>query len=278
MSATAAWLDDGRLHLQHGPIDLIILAEGPGAPAALQAAQARFQTILSELVTELPRLRRPVHDAFQGETARRMAAAVAPFQPAIFVTPMAAVAGSVADTILAAMRAAGDVTRAAVNNGGDIALHLAPGQAFRLAIAHPGGADLGRVTLTAADGIGGIATSGQGGRSHSLGIADSVTVLAATAAQADAAATLIGNAVDADHPGIRRDPAISLSPDSDLGEQPVVTHVPPLPPEVVAGALDAGLARARQFAQAGHIHGAALFLQGQARLLPAIERLTHVSA
>ena len=37
----------------------------------------------------------------------------------------------------------------------------------------------------------GVATSGWRGRSHSLGIADSVTVLAATAAMADAAATVI---------------------------------------------------------------------------------------
>ena len=49
----------------------------------------------------------------------------------------------------------------------------------------------------------GIATSGWRGRSFSLGIADAVTVLAATAAEADAAATVIANAVDLPgHPAI----------------------------------------------------------------------------
>ena len=278
MSAQAAFLPDGRLHLHHGPIDLIVLAEGAGATRAYQAARARFASVLDELVGELPRLRQPVSTGFAGETARRMARAVSPFQPDTFVTPMAAVAGSVADTILAAMLAAADLARAAVNNGGDIALHLAPGQVFRLAMAHPGGADLGRVVIGHADGIGGIATSGQGGRSHSLGIADSVTVLAPTAAQADAAATLIANAVTVDHPGIERRPARQLSPDSDLGDRLVTTRVPPLPTALVEQALDAGLAQARGFAQAGHIAGAALFLQSQSRLLAAQERPIHVPA
>lgn len=274
----AAFLPDGRLHLHHGPIDLIIMAEGPGAARAHQAARDRFATLLSELVSELPRLRSAVSTGFAGETAQRMARAVAPFQPDLFVTPMAAVAGAVADTILAAMLAAADLTRAAVNNGGDIALHLAPGQAFRLAMAHPGGADLGRVVIGAGDGVGGIATSGHGGRSHSLGIADSVTVLARSAAQADAAATLIANAVNTDHPGIQRSPAQDLSPDSDLGARLVTTHLPTLPQPVIDAALNAGLAQAQGFAQAGHITSAALFLQGHARLLPLSERLTHVPA
>ena len=276
--ARAATLPDGRLHLHHGPIDLIVMAEGAGAALAYQAAQARFETVLDELVHELPRLRQPVSTGFKGETAQRMARAVAPFQPGTFVTPMAAVAGSVADTILTAMLDAADLARAAVNNGGDIALHLSPGQVFRLAMAHPGGADLGRVVISHGDGIGGVATSGQGGRSHSLGIADSVTVLAQNAAQADVAATLIANAVNVDHPGILREPANTLAPDSDLGARLVTTHVPPLPPTVIDAALNAGLAQAHAFAQAGHIQGAALFLQGHARLLPLIERLTHVPA
>ena len=64
----------------------------------------------------------------------------------------------------------------------------------------------------------GIATSGRHGRSFSLGIADAVTVLARTASQADAAATVIANAVDLPgHPAIVRCPAQDLQPDSDLG-------------------------------------------------------------
>ena len=44
----------------------------------------------------------------------------------------------------------------------------------------------GTITLDSDMGLGGIATSGAHGRSFSLGVADSVTVLAKTAAMADA--------------------------------------------------------------------------------------------
>ena len=63
-----------------------------------------------------------------------------------------------------------------------------------------------------------------------MGIADSVTVLARTGAVADAAATLIANAVDVDDPAIRREPAAELAPDSDLGDRLVTVEVGPLPP------------------------------------------------
>ena len=230
MTGPAARLLMGnRLHLQHGPIDLIIGAEGQ-RDRAFAAATQRFQTILTELVAELPLLRRPVGEAAQGAVARRMVAACAPHGARVFVTPMAAVAGSVADEVLAAMTAAAELTRAYVNNGGDIALHLAPRPDL------PGGhrparwrgARHGRASPPPIRS-GGIATSGQGGRSFSFGIADAVTVLAATAAEADVAATLIANAVDLPgHPAIRRQPAQDLQPDSDLGPRLVTTHVGPL--------------------------------------------------
>jgi len=175
--------------------------------------------------------------------------------------------------VLAAICAAGPLARAYVNNGGDIALHLAPGQAFSVAMAAHGGADLGRVRVGAQSGVGGVATSGPRGRSLSLGIAESVTVLARTAALADTAATLIANAVDLpDHPGITRVPASALRPGSDLGARLVATHVPALTPAERAAALGAGCARARALEAQGHILGAALFLQGDAALTGGARR------
>ena len=116
------------------------------------------------------------------------------------------------------MVAAGDLTRAYVNNGGDIAFHSAQGARFRMAVAGLDGAALGRIDVGFADAAHGVATSGWGGRSFSLGIADAVTVLARTASEADVAATMICNAVDLPgHPGVGRAPADSLQPDSDLG-------------------------------------------------------------
>ena len=62
MTATRAPLDATRWHLHHGPIDLIIGADGDAAAvqAAHEACWARFTTILDELVAELPKLRQPV--------------------------------------------------------------------------------------------------------------------------------------------------------------------------------------------------------------------------
>jgi ApbE superfamily uncharacterized protein (UPF0280 family) len=272
MTAHAAWLPDGRrLHLQHGPIDLIVEAWGdPAAVArACAAAAERFAPLLDELVAELPALRSAGPAPLRGDTARRMAAAVAPFRPA-FVTPMAAVAGAVADTVLAAMTAAADLDRAYVNDGGDIALHLAPGQAITAAIAaRAGRAD--RVRVAHADPVRGIATSGWRGRSFSFGIADAVTVLAATAAAADAAATMIANAVDLPgHPAVARRPARELQHDTDLGDRAVTIAVGPLSAEDVAAALAAGAAVAERIRRRGLVAAAALFLGGECRVVGAL--------
>ncbi|MEM8728349.1 MAG: UPF0280 family protein [Pseudomonadota bacterium] len=267
----AAYLDGGqRLHLQHGPIDLIVGVDTPSPgdrQIGFDAAVARFDGLLEALVAELPRLRRPLSDdlapSFSGPVARRMTRAALPFV-AEQVTPMISVAGAVADEVLGAIRTAAQPRRAYVNNGGDIALHLAGEGAFSVAMANPAGATLGQLHIDGTSGIGGIATSGQSGRSLSLGIAESVTVLAGCAAEADAAATLIANAVDLpDLPGITRAPACDIQPDSDLGARRVVTGVPPLSDRDIAAALARGQARASDMCHRGLIQGAALFLQGQ---------------
>ncbi|MDG4853179.1 MULTISPECIES: UPF0280 family protein [unclassified Mesorhizobium] len=268
----AHWLADGRrLHLNHGPIDLIVEAFGDAAErrAACAQAVARFQTILTELVEELPELRRPASltpSVFAGPTARRMEAAVAPLAES-FITPMAAVAGSVADEVLAALLAGRRLERAYVNNGGDSAIHLGKGGTITLAIAGTGHGMADRITIRAEDGVRGVATSGWRGRSFSLGIADAVTVLARTGAEADAAATLIANAVDLPgHPAVHRVPARDLSPDSDLGERLVTQDVGGLAPGEAARALDNGLAVAEDFRRRGLIAASALFLAGQTRI------------
>jgi ApbE superfamily uncharacterized protein (UPF0280 family) len=275
MTAVARLLPDGRrLHLQHGPIDMIVEAWGsPEAVAsAYRAAAARFAGLLDELVAELPELRSPHPRALLGPVARAMAAAVAPFRPA-FVTPMAAVAGADADAVLAAMVASGGLSRAYVNNGGDIALHVAPGECLTAAVAaRPGLPD--RVEVSAQSPVRGVATSGWRGRSWSLGIADAVTVLARTAAEADAAATMVANAVDLPgHPAVARRPGCEMQADSDLGDRLVTTAVGPLSHAEVAAALDHGLAAAEAFRARGLLVAAALFLQGEVRLcgpLPAV--------
>lgn len=291
-----------RWHLQHGPIDLVLAAEGDerAVAQAHAAAWAIGQGLLATLVAELPLLRRAVQagaNPLQGAVARTMWQTCADLVqglarldgPAagaglpLFITPMAAVAGAVAQAVVAAYRRPG-IQRAWVNNGGDIALHLAPGAMARVGLV----ADLaaldaaalartargqqpvdGHVTLQASDPVRGVATSGWRGRSFSLGIADSVTVLAATASVADAAATLVANAVDLAHPGIQRRPASALKDDSDLGDLLVTVGVPMLPAAARAEALAAGLAQAQRLQSLGLIHAAVLVCQGSLARLPA---------
>lgn len=288
MNASRQLLPGARWHFQHGPIDIVIGAEGE--PRALQAAHAhawaRFQGVLAELVAELPLLRQAVDPRaarndecpLQGPVARRMWAACAPFAADGFITPMAAVAGSVAQELAGFYEQSG-VVRAWLNNGGDIALHLAAGQRLRvgqfadlarfdgpaLTAAMRGALPLdGCFEIDAAMPVRGLATSGWRGRSFSLGIADAVTVLATTAAQADAAATVIANAVNVEHPAVRRAPACERRDDSDLGALLVTVEVGPLPAPLVHQALQQGRQRAEALRSAGLIHSALLRCQGQA--------------
>lgn len=269
-------LPDGRrLHLGHGPVDLIVQAEGPEAAVAegYRRAVSRFDGLLEELVAELPLLRQPVQRGecpVRGPIALRMWQAASCFAPA-FVTPMAGVAGSVAEAVLASLVDVPGLMRASVNNGGDIALYLRPGAAaWRLGVVvdpqNP--ASPGVLEISATDACRGVATSGAKGRSHSLGIADSVTVLAADASTADVAATLLANATDLpDHSAILRQPAQALSPDSDLGARLVTVSVGKLTDTEVAQALDAGGDLADAMLAAGRIVGVAMVLQGRVRLV-----------
>jgi uncharacterized protein len=288
MGAAHHLLPDGRLHLQHGPIDLIAAADGPAAAVAeaQRRAVARFDGLLEELVAELPALRQPVRPAARcpltGPVTRRMAAAARAHLP-IFVTPMAAVAGAVAEAVLSAMLSGGGIVRAYANNGGDIALHLAPGgPPFRLAVVVDPAAPRvpGTLTIGPSDPWRGVATSGARGRSHSFGIADSITVLAADAPAADVAATLLANAVDLPgDPAITRMPASALSPDSDLGDRLVTTRVARLDPARIGRALDRGEAAAHDMLTRGLIGGAILVLQGVVRLVgnPPLTQIEKVA-
>ncbi|MBR0773537.1 UPF0280 family protein [Bradyrhizobium diazoefficiens] len=278
-----ALLSDGRrLHLQDGPIDLIVEARGPTheVRAAYEAAALRFTGLLDELCAELPGLRKAANPAacvLNGVVARRMHDAVAPYAADCFITPMAAVAGSVAEEILGAMLDAASLDQAYVNNGGDIAIHLGKGEHFSIGLMdRPDRAGVMRtIRVDATDPVRGIATSGRHGRSFSLGIADAVTVLAASSSQADAAATIIANAVDLPgHPAIARGPANALQPDSDLGARLVTRDVGELSGAEIAAALEAGAECARELFDRGLIEGAVLQLCGDLLVIgtKAIER------
>ena len=254
-----------RLHIQHGPTDLVIDADGAERLALFEVAVDSMRDVLTGLADELHGLRASwqADRAFSGPVARRMQDACA-LAGDRFVTPMAAVAGAIADHVLAAMMAsrhAAAATKISVNNGGDIAFWTGDGAITRAAIAGPQNAG---ITLRGPTGWRGMATSGQGGRSLSPGIADSVTVLADCAAHADVAATLIAGAVDCPGlAGIDRVPAHDIDADSDLGSRLVTVAVPPLGPAQIDTALTAGHRLATELMAGGQIAGAVLELQGE---------------
>ena len=274
----ASLLADGRLHLNDGPIDLVIFADGTRQDTvrAFEAAVARFSTVLDELCSELPLLRAACNSGSPtpaGAIAMRMDRATRPLGDARFITRMAAVAGSVADEILSVMLRSAPLRRAYVNNGGDIALHLAQDASLNVGIVDDPQAPtlFGGSILKAWHGVGGVATSGWRGRSFSLGIADAATVLAADAARADAAATLVANAIDLpDHPGIMRTPADQIDPQSDLGARAVTRAVAELLGDEIEAALANGVTEAQRLIDEGAIVAASLRLQGRTRLVGAL--------
>ena len=268
-----------RLHIQHGPTDLIIDADGPARLALFEAALEAMRDVLAGLAEELPLLRAPWQPAHppSGPVARRMHDACA-LAGGGFVTPMAAVAGGIADHVLAAMmkdRAAATATKISVNNGGDIAFWTGDEAITRAAIAGP---RFSSITLRGPTSWRGIATSGRGGRSLSPGIADSVTALGDCAATADVAATLIAGAVDCAATGIERRPACEIDPDSDLGSRPVTIAVPPLRIAQIDAALNAGKVAAMRIMKTGRIAGAVLELQGEIAVVGLDDPATTLTA
>ena len=174
------------------------------------------------------------------------------------------------------MTAAARLRRAYVNNGGDIALHLVGGESFAIGMVDRPDAPslIGSAKITGRDPVRGVATSGWRGRSLSFGIADAVTVLARSAAVADAAATLIANAVDLPgHPSIRRAPASSRDPQSDLSDRPVTIDVGTLTKCDIDQALTAGLEEAERLRRAGALETTALQLRGRTLVCgPGVDR------
>jgi len=256
------------LHLHYGPIDLIVSVKGlqVAVKKAHHVAIERFRFILPELVEELTLLRQPLSAEcqFSGTVAKRMVAAAMRFD-GTFMTPMISVAGAVADEMLAEiLKHVDGLESISINNGGDIALWHAAGKSSIVGVADlVSGVIVSRAKVSSSDRIGGIASSGRHGRSMSIGIADSVSVMADDAATADAAATLIANAVDLSGSlKVHRQAADIIDPDTDLGARLVTVDVEQLSRSECLQALHAGFDLAKKFKQQNKISAAYILLQG----------------
>jgi uncharacterized protein len=273
---------DGQCHertrWQHGPIDIVLDMHGAieQVSAAKAALWARFPMLLSELAVELPDLRKDcralVEEKLQGNVAKRMFQAVRPFQDE-FITPMAAVAGSVAQELLDIAKRF-ELSKVLINNGGDIALFSETNEKVSIKLLAP----VGMLEFVSHEFQEfGVATSGWSGRSFSRGIADAVTVVAKSAAQADAAATMIANAVGPTliHREIQRQPAEQLKDNSDLGPILVTTKVGALPRLLVKEALLEGKRYAESLLNRGLILSASLSLQADSVIVNSTVLASH---
>ena len=282
-SASRRTLSVGRYHFQHGPIDLIIRAEGKSDVVErcvahcwdLFSGVGGVRGVLDALMQDLLGLKQEIVQtgktpAMRYSVSKRMWHACAQHDVAERLTSMAAVAGSVADELIGCFHHDG-IERAFINNGGDIAFYLTPGTQYVIGLhADPSrvvevGTPGTSLVIDSASPIRGVATSGWRGRSFSFGIADAVTVLAKDAGSADAAATVIGNAVNIASSAIERKAADSLRDNADLGSRLVTTHVAQLTPSEIDAALQAGCECARRLLDKRIILGAVLQLQGSMR-------------
>lgn len=262
-------LGPGQVFFDYGPVSMVVTAlgsEGEGDTQLCRSAFPVIDDILRELGPAVLYLRRyPAQvdpDELSG-TARVMAEAVlATGDP--WLTPMAAVAGSVSDAVADYLQSRGAV-KVTANNGGDIALRLAPGQSLGLGVLYDlekGGVDR-VVRLTPEKGVGGVATSGLGGRSLTTGIASGVTVFSARCAQADALATLLADRSIIDSPAVHTCRAGELDPDSDIADLTVVTGVDPLTEEEKAKALSQVMAEAELQYERGGLIACIATVQGR---------------
>lgn len=256
---------------QGGEARPVMAAQAARAALRCLKVLAEFQGYMRRRVRELP-AGRPLPPVV--ERAARACRAVDSG-----LTPLAAVAGAVADEVAEFALALG-ADRVVVNNGGDIAVRLSPGQALRVGVKPPDSEEgeasplMGRLSLRGGDGIGGVASSGWQGRSHSSGVADLVTAWATSAAQADAAATALGNAAQAQGPHSESAPAQDIDPDCGLGEQKVTTKVGPLPRTQRLAALRGARDLAQRLHRRGLIVGCLVLVQGEALLLDQGQRIS----
>ena len=257
---------------QWGPMRLSIssfLGKVPQPEMNLRAADEAFDclAVVARLKKEL---RNPWHKAtvqMLEPLGRKMLESVRAVGDK-FLTPMAAVAGTIADTVADFLFSRG-MTKVIVNNGGDIAVRLMAPNGVRVGLREDvESREFSRTVSLAVpaekEGASfGIATSGLGGRSLTCGIASAATVIAGTASMADAAATAVANASFVDCPGVVRKPAEEIDPQTDIRGIPVTVGVQDLDLQTRVEAVSRSLALAEKLIAQHLILGAMVAVGGE---------------
>ena len=183
------------------------------------------------------------------------------------LTSLAAVAGAMADEVATSAFEMG-ADKVLVNNGGDVALKIVREKQTMVGIKSPYlNKIIGRLHVSGKSGIGGVATSGWPGRSHSPGVADLVTVWSGSAGLSDAAATFIAGKTEAGCKNVLQRRASDIDPWSDLGGIRVTTAVLDLTAAQRRKALDRGSDAAKRLYRKNLIRGCLLVVKSDSSLL-----------
>ena len=270
-----ATLANDRIFLDYGPVHMMLTAGADGRVMTSELRQAAGYAIIKlKELAEVQNLAKDIRTVSSPDLTgvplplKLMVEAVKAAGDET-LTPMAAVAGTFADMVADLLVTKG-ASKVLINNGGDIAIRLAEGEKTRVGLTPDIDATsfTHMISLVGQDGIGGVATSGLGGRSFTKGIAGAATVLARTARVADACATVIANHCFAEDPGIIRLPAEEIDPNTDIPGHLVTVRLERLKPETKEKALANALAKAKELVNAGVIHGAVIFLDSMVAMTP----------
>ncbi len=259
---------ESSMHIEIGPASIVVEGRRDGIECELDRAELEgtVTNILRDLHDVLPIVRQKAYrikkTSHLPSVARRMVEAVKMVDEET-LTPMAAVAGSVADEVKEFLKSK-NLDVISVNNGGDISVFTTGALPLRVGIG-----DVQQVRGTdhvlTIDGLAdyGLATSGLGGRSFTLGLADSGTVVASTCAVADAAATFICNRTTVESDSVVRAPASEIDPLTDIPEEQVTVSIGDLPRALVFKALENGIGAAHALKKANVIYDALLLLRNE---------------
>ena len=254
------------MFIEVGPASLVVTAERAGKTCDIDRKKVEdyLATILGDIRDCLPVLRqkaqRILRTAHMPGAAVKMIDAVKKVDEAT-LTPMAAVAGTISEMVRDFI--GGSISDfVSVNNGGDIAVRNDTGREVRIGI---GDIRTGRTTpyvlkITGLNTFG-IATSGFGGRSLTLGLADIVTVIAENSAVADAAATFLCNSVNIGTDKVKRKKASEIDPSTDIPDELVTVLIGGLDEGEIQEALNKGLTAASHLKKRDVIYDAVLLLK-----------------
>ena len=263
-------LSNGTVLVDYGPMHMFISAFENKKPLIKLAEEgAHFaMKVLEDLAKFLSVIKKKsqvleIEEDFPDVVRRMIEATKKMGEPDL--TPLAAVAGTASDVVADFMFSRGG-TKIIVDNGGDIAIRLREGEVARVGIKTEIDSKQPTylISIDSTMGIGGVATSGLGGRSFTKGIASAATVLSEAASFSDAAATVIGNFTNIEDQEVSRSLAEKIYPDTDIAGEWITVKVGRLCEEKIEKALTNGLSKANSICEKGLIKGAFIALQGKA--------------